>query len=118
MVSLPDDTLSLLNSIVGSFKDAPIRYAFAYGSGIFSQGGPPTGKEVDGKQPLLDFIFAVTHADHFHSINMHNNPSHYPAYMRALGSGAVSWIQQHGGAGVWFNADVPVEGVVSSTFHC
>ncbi|KAL7418097.1 mitochondrial matrix Mmp37-domain-containing protein [Mrakia frigida] len=113
MVSLPDSTLSLLNTIVGSFKDAPIRYAFAYGSGIFSQGGPTTaGKEGGGgEKPMLDFIFATTHADHFHSINMQNNPSHYPAYMRAMGSGAVSWIQEHGGAGVWFNADVPVEGV-------
>ena len=62
------------------------------------------------QKPMLDFIFATTHADHFHSINMQNNPSHYPAYMRAMGSGAVSWIQRHGGAGVWFNADVPERG--------
>ncbi|CED83188.1 Uncharacterized conserved protein [Phaffia rhodozyma] len=126
MVSLPDSTLTVLSSIVGSFR-APIRYAFAYGSGIFPQsnGSPGTASmdsniQVEGtaearksteKKPMLDFVFATTHPDHFHSINMQQNPSHYPAYMRLLGSNAVTWLQEKGGAGVWYNAYVEVEGV-------
>lgn len=109
IVDVPDETLQLLGDIVGSFR-APIRYAFAYGSGIFAQTGQSSDK---GEKPMLDFIFATTHADHFHSINMASNPSHYPAYMRALGSDSVSWLQRHGGAGVWYNAYVPTHGVVS-----
>lgn len=37
-LSVPDSTRALLEEITNSF-DAPIRYAFAYGSGIFKQEG-------------------------------------------------------------------------------
>jgi translocator assembly and maintenance protein 41 len=37
-LSVPDSTRALLEEITNSF-DAPIRYAFAYGSGVFEQEG-------------------------------------------------------------------------------
>jgi len=110
---VPEAKLAQLSSIVRSFR-APIRYAFAYGSGIFAQtpslGDSPSSSST--KKPMLDFIFATTHADHFHSINLQQNPSHYPGYARLAGSEAVSWVQRKGGAGVWFNAFCEVEGAV------
>lgn len=88
--------------------DAPIRYAFAYGSGVFEQDGYEM-KESEEK-PMLDFMFAVTHPDHFHSINLHQHPSHYPFHARMFGSDYISRVQSIG-PGVWFNAFVPMSGV-------
>lgn len=104
-LAVPDEKRALLESIVGSFQ-APVRYAFAYGSGVFPQAG-----YENKAQPMLDFVLAVTHPDHWHSINMTQNPSHYPAYTRVLGSNFVAKVQRTG-PGVWFNAFVPTHGVV------
>lgn len=112
-----NSTRALLEAIVAGF-DAPIRYAFAYGSGVFEQDGyattsssslssTATKKEV----PMLDFMFAVTHPAHFHSINMHQHPNHYPLHARLLGSSYVSKMEELG-PGIWFNAYVPMNGVV------
>jgi len=105
LLPVSNSTRALLESIVNKF-DAPIRYAFAYGSGVFEQDG-----YSDAKRPMLDFMFAVTHASHFHSINMHQHASHYPAYARLFGSSYVSSIEDIG-PGVWFNAYVPMNGVM------
>ncbi|EJT98715.1 Mmp37-domain-containing protein [Dacryopinax primogenitus] len=104
-LSVPDETKLKLNSVVASFN-APIRYAFAYGSGVF----PQTGNDVDQPKPMLDFIFAVSYPAHWHSINMTQNPSHYPFYARALGSSFVSHVQRQYGAGVWYCTYVCVQG--------
>ena len=64
MLEVPDSTRALLEEIVAGF-DAPIRYAFAYGSGVFAQDG-----YTNASRPMLDFIFAVTHSAHWHSMNM------------------------------------------------
>ncbi|KIJ61099.1 hypothetical protein HYDPIDRAFT_177171 [Hydnomerulius pinastri MD-312] len=102
LLPVSNSTRALLEDIVGSFE-APIRYAFAYGSGVFEQAGYE--KSVDGKQkgkddrPMLDFVFAVTHPDHWHSINMHQYPGHYPLHAREVGPG------------LWFNTFVPMHGV-------
>jgi len=45
MLSVPDTTRALLEEIVQSFN-APIRYAFAYGSGVFDQAGYTSGGKV------------------------------------------------------------------------
>lgn len=107
ILPVTDSTRALLESIVAQFH-APIRYAFAYGSGVFEQDGYQ--KSADG--PMLDFIFAVTHASHWHSINMHQHPGHYPLYTRMLGSDFVSRVEDVS-PGIWFNAFVPMKGVVS-----
>ncbi|KAL0961134.1 hypothetical protein HGRIS_006107 [Hohenbuehelia grisea] len=111
LLPVSNTTRALLEDIVAQF-DAPIRYAFAYGSGVFEQDGYSRQKEGAGSEtrPMLDFMFAVTHPDHWHSINMHQNPSHYPLHSRLLGSSYVSRVERIG-PGVWFNAYVPVNGV-------
>ncbi|KAH7878028.1 mitochondrial matrix Mmp37-domain-containing protein [Lentinula edodes] len=122
LLPVSNSTRALLESIVAQF-DAPIRYAFAYGSGVFEQDGygasattsPVTGvtsvhEPIDPNAPMLDFMFAVTHPAHFHSINMHQHPSHYTLHSRILGSDYVSAIQAIT-PGVWFNTLVPMNGV-------
>lgn len=106
LLSVPNSTRALLESIVADF-DAPIRYAFAYGSGVFEQDGYQSEKDA----PMLDFMFAVTHPAHFHSINMSRNPSHYAMYARTLGSSFVTKVQEFG-PGIWFNAFVQTKGRV------
>ncbi|KIL63212.1 hypothetical protein M378DRAFT_164716 [Amanita muscaria Koide BX008] len=106
LLPVSNATRTLLESIVAKF-DAPVRYAFAYGSGVFEQDGYDSGAE----RPMLDFIFAVTHASHFHSINMHQHPSHYPLHARTFGSSYVTRMEEIG-PGVWFNAYVPMNGVM------
>jgi len=122
LLTVSNSTRALLESIVAQF-DAPIRYAFAYGSGVFEQDGygssamtsPTTGvttvtKPTDPNAPMLDFMFAVTHPAHFHSINLHQHPSHYTFHSRMLGSDYVSAVQAIN-PGVWFNTLVPMNGV-------
>lgn len=106
LLSVSNSTRALLESIVADF-DAPIRYAFAYGSGVFEQDGYQTER---GTQ-MLDFMFAVTHPAHFHSINLTQHPSHYAMYARTFGSSFVTKVQEIG-PGVWFNAFVQAKGKV------
>ncbi|KAH9812382.1 mitochondrial matrix Mmp37-domain-containing protein [Melampsora americana] len=95
-----------LSGIIQSFK-APIRYAIGYGSGVFPQ------KSYDLKKhtPMLDFVFAVSHPSHWHSINLQQNPKHYSLPLRWSGSAPISWLQEKApGAGVWFNVENEVNG--------
>ena len=116
LLPVSTSTRALLESVVAEFN-APIRYAFAYGSGVFEQDGyavkpSQSGKEGAASVPMLDFMFAVTHAAHWHSINMQQHASHYPLHARLLGSSYISRIEEIT-PGVWFNAYVPMKGVVS-----
>jgi mitochondrial translocator assembly and maintenance protein 41 len=110
LLSVPTTTRHLLESIVSQF-DAPIRYAFAYGSGVFEQDGYLTNTP---NRPMLDFMFAVSHPSHWHSINLARHPSHYALHARLFGSDFVSRMQDLG-PGVWFNPYVTVNGVVRTT---
>ena len=110
LLPVSQSTRALLESIVAKF-DAPIRYAFAYGSGVFEQDGYANASSVETKTPMLDFMFAVTHPAHFHSINMQQHPNHYPLHARMLGSSYVSRIEEVG-PGVWFNAYIPMKDAV------
>ena len=128
---IPFDTefKEVLKSIPWAFR-APIRYAFAYGSGVFPQsnssGRAPTAGELraihpkaplavqraqDGTPKMIDFIFGVSHTQHWHSLNMKQHRDHYSA-LAALGSGAVSYVQDKMGAGVYFNPYVVVNGIL------
>jgi len=111
LLPVSNDTRALLESVVDQF-DAPIRYAFAYGSGVFEQDGYASGSKqlTSPDAPMLDFIFAVTHPDHFHSINMHQYPHHYPLHARVFGSSYVTRMEEMG-PGVWFNAFIEMNGV-------
>jgi len=109
IIRVADSTRALLESIVAQFQ-APIRYAFAYGSGVFEQDGYKTSSPTAKDGPMLDFMFAVTHAAHWHSINMNQYPRHYPMYTRMLGSSFVARVEDIN-PGVWFNTFVPMNGV-------
>ncbi|KAL8343805.1 hypothetical protein RB601_004355 [Gaeumannomyces tritici] len=118
-----------LGDIVKYFQ-APIIYAFAYGSGVFPQskllGRTPSDELVhsvhpdpdpaivraQGEKPkMIDFIFGVSHTQHWHSLNIRQNRHHYSG-LASLGSGLVSRVQDRYGAGVYFNPYVQVEGVL------
>lgn len=113
-----------LRQILWQFK-APIRYAFAYGSGVFPQSsGNPSGtsklhpsppeaitKVQDGDQKMIDFIFGVSYTQHWHSLNLQEHRDHYSA-LGSLGSYAVSKVQDSMGAGVYFNPYITVNGVL------
>ncbi|CAP71620.1 uncharacterized protein PODANS_6_360 [Podospora anserina S mat+] len=119
----------VLKAIPWAFR-APIRYAFAYGSGVFPQsksnGKTATPEEVkaihpkcppavarhqDGTPKMIDFIFGVSHTQHWHSLNMKQHRDHYSG-LATLGSGAVSYVQDRMGAGVYFNPYVVVNGIL------
>lgn len=118
-----------LRQILWQFR-APIRYAFAYGSGVFPQsknsGRIPTEAELraihpkapaavqraqDGTPKMIDFIFGVTFTQHWHSLNLNQHRDHY-SFLGSLGSGAVSAVQDRWGAGVYFNPYVVVNGIL------
>ncbi|KAJ1991434.1 Mitochondrial translocator assembly and maintenance protein 41 [Dimargaris cristalligena] len=93
-----------LHEIVGQFR-APVRFAFGYGSSVFKQ-----ARQEKGNESLVDVILAVTHPQHWHSLNMQQNPHHYSA-LRLLGSAAVNYVQDQIGAGVYFNPYVNINGM-------
>ncbi|QPG74485.1 hypothetical protein FOA43_001815 [Brettanomyces nanus] len=89
-----DPTMNhFLRQIVWEFN-APIRYAFGYGSKVFSQ-------NVDASKSQVDMIFAVSYPGHWHSLNLHQYPQHY-SFLRYFGSETISKIADWG-AGVYFN---------------
>ncbi|KAH3675436.1 hypothetical protein WICMUC_002725 [Wickerhamomyces mucosus] len=89
-----------LSSLLWNF-DAPIRHAFAYGSGVFSQGYSDPNTQID-------LIFGVTYPAHWHSINMKRNKHHYST-LKYFGSSFISQFQDIG-AGVYFNPFVEIDG--------
>ncbi|RAK73222.1 phosphatidate cytidylyltransferase [Aspergillus fijiensis CBS 313.89] len=112
-----------LRQILWQFR-APIRYAFAYGSGVFQQTGsaPGSGKchpsapaaiknMQQGNGKMIDFIFGVSYSQHWHSLNLAQHRDHYSG-LGSLGSYAVSQVQDRFGAGVYFNPFVTVNGTL------
>jgi translocator assembly and maintenance protein 41 len=113
-----------LRQILWKFR-APIRYAFAYGSGVFQQSGgssrsaaschpsaPQAIQKVQqGRSKMIDFIFGVSYSQHWHALNLHEYRDHYSS-LGSLGSYCVSQIQEKLGAGVYFNPYVTVNGTL------
>ncbi|TLD24627.1 putative MFS-type transporter [Venturia nashicola] len=114
-----------LRQIVRQFR-APIRYAFAYGSGVFPQTSsnpaplslsphphPPDAivKWQQGGGKMIDFIFGVSFTQHWHSLNLSEHRDHY-SILGSLGSAFVSRVQDSWGAGVYFNPFVTVNGTL------
>ncbi|KAL6947342.1 Mitochondrial translocator assembly and maintenance protein 41 [Hanseniaspora vineae] len=94
-----------LQSILGCFEQAPIKYAFGYGSGVFEQKGYANSKD---EKPQIDMIFGVTHPNHWHALNMRANPGHYSS-LKYFGSEFVAKFQEVG-AGIYFNPFVDING--------
>ncbi|KAL2061035.1 hypothetical protein VTL71DRAFT_9087 [Oculimacula yallundae] len=126
-IVINDEFKEALRQILWQFR-APIRYAFAYGSGVFPQSkqtasssstttsihskAPPAVEKAQGGTPkMIDFIFGVSYTQHWHSLNLQQHRNHYSA-LGSLGSGAVSAVQERWGAGVYFNPFVTVNGTL------
>ena len=122
-----DEFKESLRQILWQFR-APIRYAFAYGSGVFPQSKPGSTtsssatsvhskpstaieKAQGGNPKMIDFIFGVSYTQHWHSLNLNQHRDHYSA-LGSLGSGAVTAVQEKWGAGVYFNPYVTVNGTL------
>ncbi|KAH8597176.1 mitochondrial matrix Mmp37-domain-containing protein [Bisporella sp. PMI_857] len=116
----------VLQTIPWEFDAVP--YVFAYGSGVFPQSssnGPKSSSAISvhsnppdavveaqgGNPKMIDFIFGVTHTQHFHSLNLRRHRDHYSA-LGALGSGAVSRVQDNYGAGVYYNTYINCRGLL------
>ncbi|CUS24331.1 LAQU0S15e02102g1_1 [Lachancea quebecensis] len=103
LLTIDGDLQKDLNGVVGHFR-APVKYAFGYGSGVFQQSGYSKTQEA----PQIDLILGVSHPEHFHSLNMRQNPHHYSS-LRYFGSQFVSKFQEIG-AGIYFNPFVDING--------
>jgi translocator assembly and maintenance protein 41 len=101
-----DEMKERLRSVLWEFK-APVRYAVAYGSGVFSQGTT----KLSGQKPMIDLIFGVTYSQHWHSLNLQQHRDHY-SFLGNLGSGVISMVQDRMGAGMYFNPYVEINGIV------
>lgn len=111
-----------LRQILWQFR-APIRYAFAYGSGVFTQAGAPSASSThpaapaaiknmqQGSGKMIDFIFGVSYSQHWHSLNLGQHRDHYSG-LGSLGSYVVSQVQDRFGAGVYFNTHITVNGTL------
>ncbi|CCX05469.1 mitochondrial matrix Mmp37-domain-containing protein [Pyronema domesticum] len=106
IMHVSDETKERLRQLLWQFE-APVRWAIAYGSGVFSQGTRNAG----GKPPMIDLIFGVTYTQHWHSINLKQHRDHY-SFLGSFGSRAVATTQEKLGAGVYFNPYVDIGGVM------
>ncbi|KAL8709420.1 MAG: hypothetical protein Q9220_005803 [cf. Caloplaca sp. 1 TL-2023] len=119
------DFKEALRQILWQFR-APIRYAFAYGSGVFPQTAsgskrsqstihshpsPAIQSMQKGQGKMIDFIFGVSYTQHWHSLNLQQHRNHYSA-IGSLGSSFVSRVQDQYGAGLYFNPYVTVNGTL------
>ena len=112
-----------LRQILWQFR-APIRYAFAYGSGVFPQTAansssssihpnptPAITQVQKGTGKMIDYIFGVSFTEHWHSLNLSQHREHYSG-IASLGSGLIRRIQDDWGAGIYFNPYVTVNGTL------
>lgn len=120
-----DEFKEALRQVLWQFR-APIRYAFAYGSGVFTQSSGPSDSpsapvhphppeavtkwQANG-QKNIDFIFGVSFTQHWHSLNLQQHRDHYSA-LGSLGSAVVSRIQDNYGAGAWFHPYITINGIM------
>jgi len=127
-IKINEDFKEALRQVLWQFK-APIRYAFAYGSGVFGQKSSSSGNLTDlsphphppkavsdwqkGGAKIIDFVFGVSHTQHWHSLNLQQHPEHYSGlkYM-PYSSGVVSWMQDGWGAGLYYNPYITVNGIM------
>ncbi|CCJ28236.1 unnamed protein product [Pneumocystis jirovecii] len=91
-----------LKEILREFK-APIQFSFAYGSGVFKQKG-------NNKEPMIDFIFGVSQAQQWHSLNLFHNNNHY-SFLKYFGSYFISYLQEKIKANVYYNPYIKINNI-------
>ena len=90
------------NQILSRFPLKHIKFAFAYGSGVF--------KQLENDRPdrnMIDFVFVVDDAIKFHMENLKVNSAHY-SFLKHLGPYYLSRLQNDFGAACYYNTLVPV----------
>lgn len=118
LLPVPTRNQESLANVLSSFS-SPIRFAFAYGSGVFSQqeagaecfAKPSIGEESTGKRKkMIDLVLAVSHPEHWHGLNRQQFPKHYSFISRLSGAEfLLSWVQR-AGAGLWYHPYVKIKG--------
>ncbi|KAG4301902.1 hypothetical protein PCANB_002093 [Pneumocystis canis] len=94
-----------LKAVLWKFK-APIQFSFAYGSGVFKQ-----KRNNMSKKPMIDFIFGVSHAQHWHSLNLSHNRDHY-SFLKYFGSYFISYLQEKVGACIYYNPYIKINDMI------
>ena len=123
-----DELKAALTQMLRDFR-APIVFCFAYGSGVFPQEAgnhhvtdaqfravhpkPPDAlrKTQNGRPKMIDFIFGVSFSNDWHWRNIRQHRDHYSG-LASLGSWATSTVQEKMGAGVYFNTNVVMNGML------
>lgn len=90
----------VLRGIVQRFE-APVSYAFGYGSKVFSQ-----GSSIDISNSQIDMILAVSDPLEWHRQNIARHGSDY-SFLKYLGPSAINYVSSLG-AGIYFNPFVDV----------
>lgn len=72
-----------------------VKFCFAYGSGAF--------KQLHNPGSMLDIIFVVPNAEHWHTENLQRNSKHYAQPLRTLGPKVIAKVQEQWGAKVYYN---------------
>ncbi|KAM9981799.1 hypothetical protein ACTFIY_004112 [Dictyostelium cf. discoideum] len=111
------ETQERINELLKLFP--PIKYGFAYGSGVISQkgynrnGDGSTSTENPSKKeeqsPMIDLIFAVENSTKWHSLNLVNNQSHY-SFLGLMGAHIVAKVQFMN-AKIYFNTLLEHNGI-------
>ncbi|CUM65303.1 uncharacterized protein PRCAT00002938001 [Priceomyces carsonii] len=86
-----------LKRIVDCF-DAPIYFAYGYGSGVFEQAGYQNKRLA---RPQIDLIHIVEDPQKFHEANLRQFLDHY-SFLKFLSAGSIAEIQNLG-VGLYFN---------------
>ena len=94
---------SFYNRILNQFPFRNIKFAFAYGSGVFEQLNNKTSD-----QQMIDFVFVVDDSVRFHTENLKQNGTHY-SFLKWLGPHFISYIQNDLGAACYYNTLVQIK---------
>lgn len=86
----------LYSQILNHFPKQHIKFAFAYGSGVFEQ------LNNVSESNMIDFVFVCDNAYKFHSENLKQNASHY-SFLKWFGPKFISYVQNDFGAECYYN---------------
>ena len=96
-------------NILNKFPVKHIKFAFAYGSGVFKQ-----LENNKAHENMIDFVFVVDDSIKFHMENLKQNASHY-SFLKHFGPYYLSKLQGEFGAACYYNTLVPVKINVENT---
>jgi translocator assembly and maintenance protein 41 len=98
------------SSIIKKFPCENIKYAFAYGSGVFTQlnNNAAATKDKGKSSNMIDFVFVVNNSIKFHTENLKMNKSHY-SFLKCIGPYYISIFQDNIPASCYYNTLIPIK---------